>query len=193
MHKLSFRKERVKMNWDGVKSAGVWTFQILLVCLFAFVFVWYFGQRVSMVGDSMKPLLKNGDIVLINRIVYDASTPKRGDIVAFRPNGNENSHFYFKRLIGLPGETVQIKEHQIYINGKKIQEKQKTTKIEDAGLAKDKIQLKGDEYFVLGDNRKSSEDSRMADVGNVKRSEIEGKAWVIVFPHKHFGFIKKEK
>ena len=77
----------------------------------------------------------------------------------FKPKGNENSHYYTKRIVGLPGETVQIVENQVYINGKKLEEDYKTTKIDTAGIAGEKLKLGGDEYFVLGDNRKNSEDA----------------------------------
>ena len=152
--------------------------------------VWYWGQQVSTVGDSMRPVLKNADKVLVNRIVYNASSPKRGDIIVFKPKGNESSHYYTKRIVGLPGETVQIVENRIYINGEKLEEDYTTTKIDTAGIAADKVKLGGDEYFVMGDNRKNSEDSRSADIGAVKRSYIYGKAWFVVSPKKNFGFVR---
>ena len=102
----------------------------------------------------MRPVLKNADKVLVNRIVYNASSPKRGDIIVFKPKGNESSHYYTKRIVGLPGETVQIVENRIYINGKKLEEDYTTTKIDTAGIAAEKVKLGGDEYFVMGDNRK---------------------------------------
>ena len=195
MHRdLKFGKEtKRRVNLEWVPKALMWMLQIAIVCLFAFVFVWYFGQRVSNIGDSMSPVLKNGDVVLVNRIIYDASMPKRGDIIVFKPNGNENLHSYIKRIIALPGETVQIKDGEIYINDKKLEEEYKTAEITDAGLAAEAITLAGDEFFVLGDKRESSGDSRMADIGNVKRSEIEGKAWFVVAPGKHFGFISHKE
>lgn len=138
-----------------IASTFTWIFKIVVTCLVAFVAVWYWGQRVSTVGDSMSPVLKNADVVLVNRIVYNASSPKRGDVIVFKPKGNENSHYYTKRIVGLPGETVQIVENQVYINGKKLEEDYKTTKIDTAGIAGEKLKLGGDEYFVLGDNRKT--------------------------------------
>ena len=138
----------------------------------------------------MNPVLSNGDVVLVNRIVYNATTPKRGDIIVFKPKGNENAHYYIKRIIGLPGETVEIMENHIYIDGEKLEEDYETTDIDDVGIINEKIQLDGDEYFVLGDNRKSSEDSRNADIGNVKREYIYGKAWFVLSPKKDFGFIR---
>lgn len=190
MGRLKFGKEKKRVNFDLLRSIVIWTFQIAIVCLIAFVCVWYFGQRVSTIGDSMKPVLENGDITLINRIVYSASSPKRGDIIAFKPNGNENSHYYIKRIIGLPGETVEIKDGKILIDGEQLEEKYETTTIEDPGIVEDSIRLGGDEFFVLGDDRQNSEDSRMADVGNVKRTEIEGKVWFVISPKSHFGFVR---
>ena len=189
--KFNFGKEsRRRMDFGWVPGVISWVVQIIIVCAFAFIFVWYFGQRVSTIGDSMNPVLQNGDVVLVNRIIYDASSPKRGDVIVFRPNGNENIHFYIKRIVGLPGETLQIKEGIIYVDGEAITEKYETTQLIHAGLAEEEIVLGGDEFFVLGDNRENSEDSRMADIGNVKRSEIEGKAWLIVSPISNFGRVK---
>ena len=138
----------------------------------------------------MNPVLKNADKVLVDRIVYNASSPKRGDIIVFKPKGNENSHYYTKRIVGLPGETVQILENVIYIDGKKLEEDYKTTKVGTAGIAGEKLKLGGDEYFVMGDNRENSEDSRSADIGAVKRSYIYGKAWFVISPKEDFGFIR---
>ena len=109
----------------------------------------------------------------------------------FKPKGNENLHSYIKRIIGLPGESVEFRDGEIYINNRKLNEKYETTAIADTGIASEKIVLGGDEYFVLGDYRESSEDSRMADFGNVKRSEIEGKVWFILSPKDRFGLLGK--
>ncbi|HBA62700.1 MAG TPA: signal peptidase I [Lachnospiraceae bacterium] len=179
-----------RTTWTKLRHISAWVFQITVVCLFAFVFVWYFGQRISNVGDSMEPVLKNGNVVLVNRIVYDAKNPKRGDLIAFKPNGNENSHYYIKRIIGLPGETVLIQDGKILINGTELAEAYETTEIQEAGIAQEEIHLGIDEYFVLGDNRMSSEDSRNANIGIVKRSYIEGRIWFIVSPIRELGFIR---
>ena len=182
------KRRRIHINWEYLPVIGKWVFKIAVVCLLAFVYVWYFGQRVSTIGDSMNPVLENGDVVLVNRIVYNATSPKRGDIIAFKPKGNENAHYYIKRIVGLPGEAVEIIENSVYINGKKIEEDYKTTDIDDVGIASEKITLGGDEYFVLGDNRENSEDSRNADVGNVKRKYIYGEVWFTISPRKNMGF-----
>ncbi|OUQ52511.1 signal peptidase I [Lachnoclostridium sp. An118] len=184
------RRRRSKFRIEMLKPVAVWTGKIAIVCLFAFVFVWYFGQRVAVVGDSMSPILSNGDVTLVNRIVYDATAPKRGDIIVFKPKGNENSHYYIKRIIGLPGETVQILEGEIYIDGEKLEEDYGVSEITDPGIAAEEIELAGDEFFVLGDDRENSEDSRMADVGAVKRSYIYGKVWFIVSPWEDFGLVR---
>lgn len=183
-------KKKIHFNMEKIVLTMSWVFKIAVTCLVAFVAVWYWGQQVSTVGDSMSPVLSNADKVLVNRIVYNASSPKRGDIIVFKPKGNESSHYYTKRIVGLPGETVQILENQIYINGKKLEEDYKTTKIGTAGIAGEKLKLGGDEYFVMGDNRENSEDSRSADIGAVKRSYIYGKAWFVISPKKDFGFVR---
>ena len=195
--KRIFRKARKKkfdfhfhVNLKLLRTAAVWSFKVGVACLLAFVSVWYFGQQVSMVGDSMKPVLYNGDVVLVNRIIYNARTPKRGDIVVFKPKGNENDHYFTKRIVGLPGESVEIIENRIYIDGEKLDEEYETTDIDDVGIADERIQLAGDEFFGLGDNRANSEDSRNADVGNVKRDYIYGKAWFVISPKKNFGFVR---
>ncbi len=189
---LSLKELRSKFhaNKKRLKLFGNWVFRITMVCFLAFVFVWYFGQRVSTVGDSMKPILANGDVVLVNRIVYNATTPKRGDIIVFKPKGNDNEHYYIKRIIGLPGETVEMIEDSVYINGKKLEEEYETTKIDDVGIVSEELKLASDEYFVLGDDRQNSADSRNADVGNVKRGYIYGKAWFVVSPKEHIGFVR---
>lgn len=113
----------------------------------------------------------------MNRILYRISRPDRGDVVVFLPNGSQNSHLYVKRVIGLPGETVQIREGSVYIDGMLLEESELFDKIIDPGIAQNEILLGNDEYFVLGDNRNSSEDSRSGNIGAVKKDNIIGKAW----------------
>ncbi|MBQ4560027.1 MAG: signal peptidase I [Tyzzerella sp.] len=190
MANLTFGKRRRHVNYDLLREIIVWTVQIAIVCLLAFVCVYYFGQRASMIGDSMKPELKNGNITLISKAAYSMGTPKRGDVVAFKPNGNESSHYYIKRIVGLPGETIEVVDGKIVVNGREIKEKYETTEMEDLGLLAEPVKLKNNEYFVLGDDRQNSEDSRSADIGAVKRSEIGGKVWFVVSPGTTFGFVR---
>ena len=187
--KFQFKSDfRFDLKYIG--AVIMWTCKVAVVCLFAFVLVWFFGQQVSTVGDSMKPVVENGDVVLVNRVIYNATTPKRGDIIVFKPKGNDNVHYYIKRVVGLPGETIEIKDNSIYIDGEIIEEKYQTTSLEDTGYLTGKITLDEDEYFVLGDDMENSEDSRHSEVGNVKRMYIYGKAWFII-SGENFGFIKE--
>lgn len=188
--KLYFRKKYRSLKTEKVKTAIEWGTEIIVVCILAWMLVSFFGQRVSNAGDSMSPVLKNGDVVLINRIVYDARKPKRGEIIAFRPNGNENAHYCIKRVVGLPGETVQIKDGKIYIDGKVQKKDIYTSDLDFAGIAEKKLTLGETEYFVLGDNSAGSDDSRLADIGNVKREDIGGKVWFVTNIGKNFGFVK---
>lgn len=188
--KLYFRKKCRSLKTEKVKTAIEWGIEIIVVCILAWMLVSFFGQRVSNAGDSMSPVLKNGDVVLINRIVYDARKPKRGEIIAFRPNGNENAHYCIKRVVGLPGETVQIKDGKIYIDGKVQKKNVYTSDLDFAGIAEKKLTLGETEYFVLGDNSAGSDDSRLADIGNVKREDIGGKVWFVTNIGKNFGFVK---
>lgn len=200
--RLERKRRRQEMKEDGTINEAVsvireglpyvlgWIVKIGAVLLFAFAYVWFFGQKVSTVGDSMKPVITNSDMVLVNRIVYNAMTPARGDVIVFKPKGNKNSHYYIKRVIGLPGETVEIIENGIFIDGERLEEEYETSDISDVGIAADGMTLGENEYFVLGDDRENSEDSRSADVGKVKRRDIYGKAWFISSPLKHAGFIR---
>ena len=187
---LNFGKRKKKINFTVVKEVLSWTVEIALTLLIAFTFVYFIGLRTSVVGQSMSKTLNGGDQILVNRFVYKVTDPKTNDIIVFLPNGNEKSHYYVKRVIGVPGDTVQVKNGTVYVNGKAFDEETDVASIEDAGLAADEITLGPDEYFVLGDNRNNSEDSRHASVGNVKRSYIEGKVWLIVSPKDHFGLVK---
>lgn len=188
--KIYFRKKYRSLKTEKVKTAIEWGTEIIVVCILAWMLVSFFGQRVSNAGDSMSPVLKNGDVVLINRIVYDARKPKRGEIIAFRPNGNENAHYCIKRVVGLPGETIQIKDGKIYIDGKVQKKDVYTSDLDFAGIAEKKLTLGETEYFVLGDNSAGSDDSRLADIGNVKREDIGGKVWFVTNIGKNFGFVK---
>ena len=137
----------------------------------------------------MAPTLENRQKILINRFIYSITDPKPNDVVVFLPNGNEKSHYYVKRVIGVPGDKVQIKEGMVYVNGEPFEEAVEMPAILDAELAAEEITLGEDEYFVLGDNRNNSEDSRYANIGNIKKEYMIGKAWFIVSPYENFGFI----
>ncbi len=187
--KKAFRKKRKKILKD-IRESLCWSLEILLVCIVAFLLVIGFGQRISNAGDSMKPVLKNGDIVLVNRAKYLILPPKRGDIIAFKPGGNSTSHYSIKRIVAMPGETIQIKEGEIYINGETIKEHIYAKDLQSAGIAAEPLKLGANEYFVVGDNTTSSDDSRKADIGNVEKKDIYGKVWFIVSGVDRIGFVR---
>ena len=138
----------------------------------------------------MSPQLEDGDEVLIDRFIYKFVSPKAGDIIAFLPNGNTNTHYYLKRVMAVPGDTVQIKNGVVFVNGEEISEEVEAERMEDAGIAASEITLSEDEYFVLGDNRNNSEDSRFANIGNIKENYIIGRAWFVIAPRDKLGFIQ---
>ena len=174
---LSFYEKEKKINNATIHEIFSTLFYSLAAILLAFVLVSSVGMKVSMIGVSMEPALYNSQGVLINRFIYSITSPKRGDIVAFLPNGNKNSHYYLKRVVGLPGETVQIIGGYVYIGGELLEEDESFDKIADPGMAENEVVLGSDEYFVLGDNRNNSEDSRSGNIGAVKKETIAGKVW----------------
>ena len=137
----------------------------------------------------MENTLSNGDNLIVDKITYRFSDPQRFDIIVF-PFRYEDHVYYIKRIIGLPGETVQIVDGDIYINGEILRESYGREVIKDSGLAAEPIVLGEDEYFVLGDNRNDSTDSRDPSVGVIHRDEIIGRAWLRIWPLNKFGVLK---
>jgi len=174
---LTFYQKKKKLDPRLLKDIMELLVGGAVAVFLAFVLVFSIGMRTSVIGDSMEPSLHNGQEILMNRILYRISMPKRGDVIVFLPNGNQNTHFYVKRVVGLPGETVQIREGNVYIDGVLLAENELFDKIADPGIAQSELLLGSDEFFVLGDNRNSSEDSRSGNIGAVKKDSIIGKAW----------------
>lgn len=165
---------------------------ILVVLLGTYLLITFVGQRTSVSGSSMEPTLSNNDQLILDKISYRFSEPQRFDIIVF-PFQYAEKTFYVKRIIGLPGETVQIDlQGNIYINGQILNEDYGKETINFAGLAVEPITLGDDEYFVMGDNRNNSSDSRDPSVGNIRRSNIIGKAWVRIWPLNKFGVLKHQ-
>ncbi len=187
---LSFYEKKEKMKpgtWKEIFSYVFWIFTVTLV---AFVLIIMFGMRTSVIGVSMEPTLYNSQEVFINKVSYLIFAPNRGDVVVFQPNGNENSHYYIKRVIGLPGETIQIRNGAVYIDGVLLEE-YSYDKIENGGLAETPYLLGEDEFFLLGDNRNNSEDSRSGNIGAVHRDYIIGSAWFCLAKEDvGIGFVK---
>lgn len=174
---LTFYQKKKKLDPRLLKDVMELLVGGAVAVFLAFVLVFSIGMRTSVIGDSMEPSLHNGQEILMNRILYRISMPKRGDVIVFLPNGNQNTHFYVKRVVGLPGETVQIREGNVYIDGVLLAENELFDKIADPGIAQSELLLGSDEFFVLGDNRNTSEDSRSGNIGAVKKDSIIGKAW----------------
>lgn len=163
---------------------------ILVILVLTYCAVVFLGQRTSVIGSSMEPTLSDGDNLIVDKITYRFREPERFDIIVFPYQYTKNT-YYIKRIIGLPGEKVRIDdEGRIYINGEVLKESYGKETIVDAGLAAEEITLGNDEYFVMGDNRNDSSDSRFVSVGNIKRQNIMGRAWLRIYPFKKFGILK---
>ena len=173
---LSYINHERKFNINILYQILQWVFLIFIAVFLGVALVFAFGIRTSVVGESMEPSLSNGQEVLINKIAYQFAAPSPGDVIVFRPNGNENAHLSVKRVVATPGDTVQIVQGKVVINGA-VYTDDRAEDTRDAGVAASPVVLGADEYFVLGDNRNSSEDSRSANIGNISRGMIEGKAW----------------
>lgn len=159
-----------------IKEIVIWLLLIVLTITASYFITTNVFVKTAVAGVSMEPTLMEGQVVIVNKIEYYLKSPKRNDVIVYKQSNREHSYYEIKRVIGLPGETVKIKNGIIYINDEVLKEKIKTETIENAGLAEEGIKLDDNEYFVLGDNRNDSEDSRFASVGNVLKNEILGKA-----------------
>ena len=176
---------------DMKKEILSWIFYIAFVLVLTWVIITFVGQRTRVDGRSMMNTLHDGDNLIVEKLSYRFSDPKRFDIIVFPPTGKKE--YYIKRIIGLPGETVQIDENgNIYINGELLEENYGAETIQNPGRAVNPITLGDDEYFVMGDNRNNSKDSRSEEVGNVKRSQIIGRAWLRIWPLNKFGLLKHQ-
>lgn len=190
--------ECMNENNDGGEEHGSigreilsWVFYIAVVILMTFFIITFVGQRTQVIGESMEPTLANGDNLIVEKLTYRFSDPKRFDIIVFPYQYKKHTN-YIKRVIGLPGETVQIIGSDIFIDGEILDEDYGAEPISSAGIASSPITLAADEYFVLGDNRNHSSDSRAADVGIIKRSDIIGRAWLRIYPFNEFGVLKHQ-
>ena len=155
---------------------------IIGVCVFVFLILHFVGQRTVVNGSSMDTTLANGQNLVMDKLSYRFHDPERYDIIIFPGPEEFGQHpYYIKRIIGMPGETVQIKDGKVYINDKELDY------IDYPGIAEEPITLGDDEYFCLGDNRPVSQDSRYEEVGPVKRSIIVGKVWIRIWPLNKFG------
>ena len=189
---LTFYQKKKTISPKVIREIFSWIGVTIVAIIVAFAFVLCFGMQVKVIGDSMEPTAYNGQTVLINKVIFKIFGPSKDDVVVFLPNGNANSHFYVKRVVAVPGDKVQIIDGKLYINGEVAAEDEaKYDKMEDAGIAANEIKLGSGEYFVLGDNRNYSFDSREEAVGNINRKDIIGRTWLRVYPFSDFGIIDK--
>ena len=185
-------KKKVEEKEYSLKREIISTVVYLMaVVALTFLFVQYVGQRTHVNGDSMNATLEDGDNLIVDKISYRFTDPDRFDIIVF-PYQYQEKTYYIKRIIGMPGETVQVKNGEVYINGEVLDESYGKEVMKYAGIASDPITLGEDEYFVLGDNRNNSSDSRDPSVGNIKEDQIIGKAFIRIWPLNKFGILRHQ-
>ena len=174
-----------------IKELAGWLLYIVLIIAFTWFVVTFVGQRTEVSGSSMETTLSDKDQLIVDKMTYRFRDPKRYEIVVFPYQYQENT-YYIKRIIGLPGETVQILSGMVYIDGMRLDEHYGNEVMENPGIAEEPLTLGEDEYFVLGDNRNNSSDSRASDVGLIHRKDLIGRAWIRVWPLSQIGVIHHE-
>lgn len=157
-----------------------------------YLIITFVGRVTTVSGQSMEPSLHNGNRLIIDKLSYRFREPERYDIVVF-PYKHEKNTYYIKRIIGMPGESVLIaSDGEVYIDGEALGETYGREAIQNPGIAQNPVLLGEDEYFVLGDNRNHSMDSRDSRVGVLEREDLVGRAWVRIWPLSEFGGIRHE-
>ena len=180
-------ESKLKSIMKEILSTSIY---LLLVLCAAYLIVTYVGQRTQVSGGSMESTLSNEDHLLVDKISYRFHDPERFDIIVF-PFQYDKETYYIKRIIGMPGETVRIDEDgNIYIDEELLEEDYGREVIENPGRAVEPIMLGDDEYFVMGDNRNNSSDSRDPSVGNIHRNDIIGRAFIRIWPLSKYGILK---
>jgi len=186
---LNFYKRKKKISSALLREIFSWIFGIAISAFIAVVLVYFFGMTTYVVGASMENSLYNGQKVFVDRFAYVLTSPKAGDIVVFWPNGNEKAHHYVKRVAAVPGDEVLIQNGILYVNGEKFEFSDE--RILDAGIAANTLTMEKGEYFCVGDNINNSEDSRSANIGAVKDTDIIGRVWFSAASGKgQMGFVK---
>lgn len=186
---LSFYRRKKKISSAHVREAFSWLFGIFTAVFIAVVLNVFLGVTTNVVGVSMEPTLYNGQQIFINSFLYLISSPKAGDVVVFLPNGNEHSHYYVKRVVAGPGDSVVIQNGILYVNGEEspwVEER-----LAEAGIAAEEFTVENGAYFCIGDNPGNSEDSRSANIGPVREEDIIGKVWFrAAYGESGMGFVK---
>ena len=191
MSKANTKEQEPKEQKSMAREILEMVFYLVIALLAALFIVNFVGQRTQVDGHSMDPTLADGQNLILDKVSYRFRDPERYDIIVFPFEENGKKEHFIKRIIGLPGETVQIIDGYVYINGEKLESDIYGAEVmKNPGRAAEPITLGDDEYFVLGDNRNNSEDSRYADVGVVSGKNIEGKVWFVLSPSDHMGLVK---
>ena len=168
-----------------------WIVYFALIIGFTLFIITFVGQRTTVSGSSMETTLSDGDNLIVDKLSYRFREPERFEIIVFPYQHAENT-YYIKRIIGMPGDTIQIKNGNVFINGELLVEDYGNERMNDPGIAANPITLEEDEYFVLGDNRNHSSDSRDSRVSVLKREDLIGRAWIRIWPLSEFGVIEHE-
>ena len=186
---LSFYRKKKTISSGTIREIFSWIFGIAAAVFIAVVLNYFMGMTTNVVGVSMEPTLYNEQNIYINRFLYILSSPQAGDVVVFLPNGNENAHYYVKRVVAVPGDHLVVKDGVLFVNG--LESPWITDKLVEAGIAENEFTLESGEYFCIGDNPGNSEDSRSANIGPVKETDIVGKVWFRgKCPELGMGFVK---
>ena len=167
------------------------TLYLFCVVALTFLFIQFVGQRTHVNGDSMNVTLQDGDNLIVDKLSYRFKDPERFDIIVF-PYQYQEKTYYIKRIIGMPGETLQVIDGMVYIDGEMLDESYGKEVMDYAGIASEPVELGQDEYFVLGDNRNNSSDSRDPSVGIIHGDQIIGKAFIRIWPLNKFGILKHQ-
>lgn len=182
---------RVSRRKSASRELLSWILYIGIILVVTILINTFVGQRTRVDGSSMLPQLVDGDNLIVDKISYRFTDPTRFDIIVF-PYQYRNNTFYIKRIMGLPGETVQIIDGRFFVNGEQIEDNFGNAQMSNPGIAALPITLGANEYFVLGDNRNHSQDSRDQNVGVLHRSDILGRAWLRIWPFNSFGIIQHD-
>ena len=190
---MAGRSNRDEDESSILSELGGWLLYILIIIGLTYLIITFVGQRTRVSGSSMETTLQNGDNLIVDKISYRFRDPKRYDIIVF-PYKYEEDTYYIKRIIGMPGETVQIKEDgYVYIDGERLKSDIYGRElIKDPQTAAEPVTLGDEEYFVMGDNRNHSMDSRDPSVGVLSRDDLIGRAWVRIYPFDNIGVIRHE-
>ena len=182
----------VRRTWNIVKGVLVWSKEIIIALVLVWLLLTFVAQNSTVYGSSMAPTLENGEMILMNKFIYRFTEPQRGDIIVFTYDDPiQGEEYLIKRVIGLPGDTIEILDGMVYINGTAYDEsKYLEMSTEISGDISYPFLVPEDSYFVMGDNRANSKDSRFSEVGAVSKDQIVGKASIRFWPLDRIGFVQ---